>query len=155
MKSRRSSVHSPGRGRLSRSRERLVYGIFGALWASGVAWLVYRYFLRAGSEFGETPHPLEAWWMRLHGLAAFAGLWLLGVLWVTHIVPAWRTQRRWSGIALASIALLLVLSGYLLYYAGDERLRAFVSLAHWMIGIALAPLLLWHVLRRRTRSRKT
>ena len=56
--------------RLSRRHQRLLYGICGVLWATGALWLIFHYFLQVSGEFGETPHPLEPWWMRLHGLAA-------------------------------------------------------------------------------------
>jgi predicted MFS family arabinose efflux permease len=65
------------KGRLSTRRERLVHAGFAALWATGVGWLVFRYFMRGTSEFGELPHPAEAWWLCLHGAAAFLGGFLL------------------------------------------------------------------------------
>lgn len=135
------------RARLSPRREKLVYAILGALWFSGVAWLVFRYFLRVPGEFGELPHPLESWWLRLHGAAAFATLWLLGLLWPTHVLPAWRARRRASGIVLAVLMAVLVASGWLLYYGG-EATRTAVSPLHWILGLALALPLLWHALRR-------
>ena len=35
--------------------------------------------------------------------------------------------------------LILILTGYLLYYAGDDQPRAMISLLHWVIGLG-APL---------------
>jgi hypothetical protein len=153
MKHRR--FHQPthpasAKGRLSPRREAFVYAIFGALWTSGIAWLVFHYFLRQSGEFGELPHPLEAWSLRLHGAAGFFGLWLLGVLWATHLIPAWRARRRSSGIVLTSVAVVLVVTGYLLYYVGDESARDLIAWAHWGIGIALPLPFLLHALRGRT-----
>lgn len=145
------ALHKPatGRARLSRRREALVHVVLGTLWLSGVAWLVFHHFLRVPGEFGELPHPLESWWLRLHGAAAFAALWLLGVLWPTHLLPAWRSRRRASGIVLAAFLAVLVASGWLLYYGGEET-RGAVSLLHWIGGLALALPLLWHALRGRS-----
>ena len=141
------------RTRLSLRREALVYGVFGLLWISGVGWLVFHYFLRLASEFGEMPHPLEAWWLRLHGAGAFAGLWLIGLLWAIHLVPGWKSRRRPSGVVLSALTAVLVLSGYLLYYAGGDRVHAVVALAHWLVGLALPlPLLLHGVRGRRARE---
>ena len=137
------------RARLSPRREALVYWVFGLLWFSGVGWLVFHYFLRQASEFGEMPHALETWWLRLHGAGAFAGLWLIGLLWAIHLLPGWKARRRPSGIVLSVLTAVLVLSGYLLYYAGGERVHAVVALAHWMIGLALPLPLLLHGLRAR------
>ena len=81
------------RARLSPRRERLVYIVFGLLWASGAGWLAFHYFLRQSGEFGEMPHPLEPWWLRLHGAAAFAGLCLTGLLWAVDLLPAWKAAR--------------------------------------------------------------
>ena len=128
-----------------------MYGIVGLLWASGIGWLVFHYFLRQVGEFGAMPHPLEAWWLRLHGAAAFASLWLIGVLWAIHLVPAWNARRRNSGIVLGVALALLVLSGYLLYYVGGDAARAAIALAHWLIGVVLPLPLLLHGLRGRSR----
>ncbi|HEY0230392.1 MAG TPA: hypothetical protein VGC55_03990 [Dokdonella sp.] len=137
------------KGRLSPRRERLVYAGFAALWLSGAGWLIVRYFLRATSEFGELPHPAEAWWLCLHGAAAFFALWLLGVLWPTHVLPAWKSRRRASGIVLGVIALWLVVSGFLLYYVGAERARMLIALIHWSVGLVIPLPFLWHALRGR------
>jgi hypothetical protein len=132
----------------SRRRENLVYGVLGGVWLSGAAWLVLHYAMRRAGEFGSTPHPLEAWVLKLHGAFAFAVLGVGGLLWVAHIVPMWlRGHRRPSGIVTAVAFALLALSGYLLYYSGDENLRAGVALAHWLLGLAALVPVLIHVLR--------
>lgn len=152
MKHRR--FHSPlhpasGRARLSARREALVYIILGVLWASGIGWLLFHYFLGQTTEFGALPHPLESWWLRLHGAAAFATLWLIGLLWAIHVVPAWKARRRVSGIVLGALLALLVVSGYLLYYASGDDARAAIALVHWIFGVALPLAVLPHVLRGR------
>ena len=50
--------------RLSRRHRLYLYVIGGSLVASGVAWLIAHYLLAAPSEFGETHHPSEPWWLR-------------------------------------------------------------------------------------------
>ncbi|MEP7042643.1 MAG: hypothetical protein ABI843_06245 [Dokdonella sp.] len=143
------------KGRLSAPRERLTYVAFGLLWASGAGWLFFRYFLRPPTEFGELPHPLEAWWLCLHGAAAFFALWLLGILWPTHLLPAWKSRRRASGIVLAVIMAWLALSGFLLYYVGDEHARVLIALVHWAVGLAIPLPFVWHALRgRRTQMER-
>lgn len=139
------------RGRLPRRREIAVYVVLGALWLSGAAWLVLRYLLRPASELGELPHPLEPWAMRVHGLVAFAALWLLGQLWIVHLVPSWRAHRRNSGIVLSALVAVLLVTGWLLYYASGDRAREIASLVHWTIGLALVVPLLLHSLRHRSR----
>lgn len=151
MKHRRFHAHAAaGRARLPLRREITVYVVLGVLWGSGIGWLAFHYFLRQTGEFGELPHPLEAWWLRLHGAAAFASLWLIGLLWTIHLVPAWKSRRRASGIVLGVAMAVLVLSGYLLYYASNDELHAATALLHWIVGAALPLCLLPHVLRGRT-----
>ena len=143
--------HHPGRrvARLTPRREWLVHGICGLLYASGVAWIVLHYFLRQPGEFGEQPHPLEIWSLRLHGAAAFASLWLFGLLWPIHVLPAWRARRRASGIVVAGVFIVLIASGWWLYYGSGDDARALVALVHWVVGLVLLLAYSWHVLRGR------
>jgi len=139
--------------RLSRRHEWLVWLILGATWGSGLLWLVFHYWLMQNGEFGPLPHPLEGWWLRLHGAGAFATLWLLGLLWAVHMTRAWPLSlRRRTGLGMGVTASVLVLSGFLLYYGG-ESLRAYAAPLHWGLGLATLPLALLHM-RRRTQARR-
>lgn len=130
---------------LSRARKGTVYAVGLGLWLSGVLWLVYHYFKQQKTDFGPAPHPLEHWWLALHGLFAFASLWVLGMLWSAHIVGAWRTKRhRVSGGVVFGVLLTLITSGYLLYYLGSDEALSTVALVHWAIGVALPAPFLWH-----------
>ena len=119
---------------------------------TGALWLALHYTVGAGA--GELPHPLEAWCLRLHGLGAFAGVFMLGVLAAAHVPQGWRlSQRRgWigqrrSGLALCALAGALVLSGYALFYFSPEALRSALGWGHSAVGAAMAALVLTH--RRR------
>lgn len=144
---------------LSRRRRWIAYATLGALWLTGVAWLVLRYGMQRHGEFGPTPHPLQPWVLRAHALFAFATMWLGGWLWVVHIAPNWRRgHRRASGIVTVAALLALIASGYLLYYVADDRWRLSVSTLHWAIGLlAIAPVLvhLLHDRRHRDHDRRT
>ena len=48
---------------------------------------------------------------------------------------------------------LLTLTGYALYYAGDERIRPVISVLHWGLGLVLPAALLWHILLGRRSSK--
>ena len=152
MRNRGHTGSRGGRGRLSLRREIGVYVVFGVLWASGATWLVARYFLRPAGELADVPGAGESWWIRLHALAGFLALWLLGLLWVVHVLPAWRSgRRRISGIILAALLIVLIGSAYLLYYVGDEDARAMISTVHWLLGLLFALPFLLHLLLRRQR----
>lgn len=152
----RQQPHQSGL-RLSPWRRITLYGVVGGAWTTGILWLVFHYFLARQGDFGSEPHPLEAWWLRLHGAFAFAALWIGGMLWAVHIGPALsRPGKRISGLLLLGMLAILVATGYLLYYAVDDGLRDAVRWAHWLIGILLAIVLGIHVIRARAhRARLT
>lgn len=120
-----------------------VYAVGALLLFTGLAWLGLHYVVGAGA--GELPHPLEAWALRLHGLAAFGALFMLGVLAAAHLPHGWRLSRRhrWAhqrrtGLALCVLAAVLVLSGYLLYYFAPEAIRPSLGWLHAGVGVAMA-----------------
>ena len=119
-----------------------------AIWTTGVVWLGLHYFARVQGPFGAEPNPAEPWVLRAHGAFAFISLWVLGLLWGVHVTPGWkRAKRRLTGALMFAAAALLVLTGYLLYYLGDETLRADVSLSHWLIGVGALAAFLLHIFR--------
>lgn len=132
-----------------------LYTVGAVLLSSGGVWLAVHYTIGAG--VGELPHPLEAWSLRLHGLAAFASAFGLGVLAAAHIPLAWRlpSTNRWArqrntGLMLCVFAALLVLTGYLLFYFAPETVRPGLGWAHTFVGVAMSWLLSLH--RRGVRS---
>lgn len=131
------------------------------LWLSGGIWLLLHYFGQQQGEFGPETNPLEPWMMKLHGLVLIPALLGIGGMFVAHIPKGWdHVHQRVAGIALGAVLSVLIASGYMLYYVGDEGLRAWTSLAHWGLGIILPAIFLWHYLngllvrRRRTRPKR-
>lgn len=127
------------------------------LLVSGWTWLLVHYTWGAGA--GELPHPIEAWSLRLHGLAAFLGIFELGALAAAHVPQGWRLTRRRhldaqrkTGLVLCALAGLLVLSGYLLFYFAPEALRPGLGWVHTLIGVAMGLMMAVH--RRGLRVRE-
>ena len=109
-----------------------------AVLASGVVWLMVHDAAR--------PERVDAAAMEIHGGSAMVLLVLIGAASALHAPAAWREgKNRWSGATLAAALTLLVLTGFLLYYLGDERARSVVSMVHWTVGLAAAALLGVHV----------
>jgi hypothetical protein len=126
----------------------LINVIGGALWLSGLGWILFHYFVRVKSEFGPGPSPYEPWWLKIHGAAAFGALFTFGILWALHVLKGWVSgQRRYSGGGLVALLIVLTVTGYLLYYAGSDELRSAVSLMHWIPGLALPLIYLIHRLQ--------
>lgn len=141
--------------KLTARHERWTYGVLAAVYFTGVAWLVLRYGVRDdGLESGWSI--ARVWALRAHGAAAMATLVAVGTLLAVHVPGGWRLRSNLrSGIGMLAVMALLVLTGWLLYYASGETLRAWSSWVHIAIGAA-APLgLVWHLAyRRRAKTAK-
>lgn len=134
--------------RLSRGHQAWLHAAGAVLFATGAAWLVLHHFLQVRGEFGDEPRALEPWCLRLHGAAAMGFLVLLGTLVRGHLPGGWRSRRnRVSGVGLVSLNLVLIATGWALYYLGGEIVRPLVSVAHWGVGVGLPFGLLWHARR--------
>lgn len=114
----------------------MLYAAFLVLLATGVAWEA------------SSPGPWAAFLMKLHGAAAMLALVLLGTLLMHHIPAGWATlKNRASGVLALGAMASLVVSGYLLYYAGGESLRSFASQSHLWVGVAAAVVVALHIRR--------
>jgi hypothetical protein len=136
--------------RLKRLERYFLYAVLALVFFSGVAWACWNYFFTSAGDFEMTA---KAWAMKVHGGAAMAALVLIGMLLNVHVRFAWRAGRnRVNGSIFLSALAVLSISGYGLYYAGGERLRAWTSWIHLAVGLVLPILLLIHVLLgRKTR----
>ena len=156
----RRHEHHHQKQRLSSPQELWLYLVGGVLVLSGGAWLVCHYWLRGP---GPAPHPLEVWWLRLHGAAMFGFLVVLGSLLPAHVKHGWRQGlNRGSGLPVLVAAAFLALTGYGLYYIVGDELRDWVSVLHWTVGVAAVGVVGVHValgkqqarLRRQNAARK-
>jgi hypothetical protein len=136
--------------RITGWQKAILYGSSAAVLASGVAWLAFHY----GRGADALPSPIEPWAMRLHGLAAFAILFVLGALATSHIPHGWRVsprhgraRQRSSGLGLSLLAGACVLTGYLLYYFAPDTVRPALGWLHSGLGAAAVLLAFFH--RRR------
>ncbi len=135
--------------RLIRWQRMALYLTGASLLFTAGLWLAVHYSIGAGA--GALPHPLEAWALRLHGLAAFAGLFVLGVFAGGHIPQGWRASvrngwplQRQTGLFLCISGALLILSGYLLFYFAPEEVRPALGWAHTVIGVSMAGMIVSH-----------
>lgn len=131
--------------RLSRFYRRLVYWTLTLLVLSGAAWIVADQ-LKAGDD-AEFWQRTVATALMVHGGAAMIMLLLLGILIESHMRRAWRARRnRATGVVMIAFNTLLVVSAFLLYYAGSETLRPWISNGHIVLGLAMPVLVLLHVI---------
>jgi hypothetical protein len=144
--------------KLSRRHQMALYSAFGALYVTGVAWYVL-HDDRAAAFFGGdgSDLPIQPILLQIHGAAAMLALLALGSLIPQHVKWAWKGRmNRSTGGLMISTQALLVLTGYALYYSGDENLREYASQVHFAIGACFPALLAWHIVegRRRASERK-
>ena len=128
---------------------------FGVLWLSGCYWLLLHYFFARPSDFGTVEHPWSPAILRIHGWIAVGAVFLLGWITARHVSDRWpQTIKRVSGVGIASVAAVLALTGYALYYTTD-RLHDFAGAIHEVLGGAAILLALahWRPHRRARRSR--
>jgi len=128
---------------------------FGALWLSGCYWLLLHYFFARPSDFGTVEHPWSPAILRIHGWIAVGAVFLLGWITARHVSDRWpQTIKRVSGVGIASVAAVLALTGYALYYTTD-RVHDFAGAIHEVLGGAAILLALahWRPHRRARRSR--
>ena len=133
-----------------------LYVVIAALIASGLWWLGIHYFAALATSPRSELERIgrEALALRVHGAAAMAALLALGSIGAAHARQGWMLKRnRASGSMMIGAFALLILTGYALYYLVDDLTRPPVSVAHWLIGLVLAPLLIVHIaLGRRGRA---
>jgi hypothetical protein len=125
--------------------------VLALLFLSGVAWTYWNDLVPSRGDFEISA---KAWAMRIHGATAMAILVLLGMLLTSHVRFAWRARRnRGNGLLFLTAFAVLAVTGYGLYYAGGESLRAWTSWIHLGVGLAVPLLVVLHVwLGKRTRA---
>ena len=129
-----------------------VYAVGVLLWLTGAVWLVLHHALPQATPFGPLPNAWEAPLMRTHGLIAMCGVFLIGWVTAAHVTTRWTSARnRRSGLALGGTTLLLVFSGYALYYSTGAPHDA-AALVHEVVGALSAAAAFAHWWRRRART---
>lgn len=141
---------NPPAVRLGRWHQIFLYSTSTVLVVSGALWLLFHHFVTVPGDFGPTIHPIEPWWMRIHGLGSALFLIGFGSVLPGHVRRAWQSRRnRFSGTSFFAVLGTLILTGYVLYYAGTENLRQTLSVTHWLLGLVFPVLIGWHVWRGR------
>lgn len=130
--------------------KRTLYGVATILWLSGALWLYFHYFGQTQGNYGPQNSALLSPTLKIHGAAAMAFLIALGSLLTTHVPLGWRQKiQRPSGASLLTASAVLILSGWGLYYIGQDQWREWTSAVHSMIGLLFPLMIVAHVSLRR------
>lgn len=123
-------------GRMSRRHRLSVYATVGALWLSGCLWLILDQFFARSGPFGPVPNPGQPPLLLIHGVLAILSMYVFGWISARHIVRWWPGGlRRLSGVSLAGISSLLILSGFALFFLSDDVWQHRAALAHDGLGL--------------------
>ena len=140
--------------RLSRRQQWLVYVSGSALWFTGICWAWIQHLDKAGRA-GDALRQIKPWLLEIHGFSAVTFVLVLGTLLPTHVRRAWHAHKnRGNGVCFLLATGLLTLSGYALYYLGNEHWRAVTSRIHLWLGVAIPALLLWHIFSGRNATNR-
>ncbi len=127
-------------------QKRMLYFSTALLWLSGALWLYYKYFGQMQGDYGLQAHPAQPLLLEIHGAAAMAFLMIFGILLNQHVPEGWKQgQKRPSGVSLITFCGILILTGWGLYYLGNEHLRHWTSVFHSVFGLLLPGLIFLHV----------
>lgn len=121
--------------------------------ASGMAWMALGWLVDE-QDYADPLHTLRHRMLVLHGITAYALVWMAGRLSNLHQQGNWRAHRnRRNGLLLTAVLALLAVSGLCLYYPPHEDWHETISGLHQGLGIALALLLPLHLLAARALRR--
>ena len=157
MKTERLMVNTTNSMSFSKKERIIYYTVFLVLFLSGVVWLVLHYLCSSVGEFGLMSNPLESKILCIHGVAAFGFAFVFGNIWAIHVKSG--IQKKYkknfkSGIINALLVTILIVTGLLLYYAGNDMVRITASMMHWICGILLFIVIIFHIFMGKYRKRK-
>src|SRR5437016_6541019 len=90
------------RVRMSSPLRAAVFAGCALLWLSGAVWLVVHLTLEQPTRFGPLPSPWEPLLLKVHGLVAVVGVFLLGWIMADHLTERRALGRNYrSGVLLA------------------------------------------------------
>jgi hypothetical protein len=130
--------------RLSPAFRYALYAIFAILFLTGAVWLVADGL--KDSANGELWQQIAATLLMTHGGSAMVTLMMLGALVPIHMRYGWRARKNLStGIVMATVGAILIVTAFGLYYFGAEGVRAIAGDVHIWLGVASPVLLVAHI----------
>jgi len=113
---------------------------------TGVLFFILKTWVLVEGEFGFEKHPWQYPTLKIHAASAFFIMLCYGAMWASHIELGWRSKRsRRTGIIIASVIGLQVITAYLLYYLSNENIRLITEYTHLAVGISIPLALYVHI----------
>ncbi len=132
--------------KLSKYQRIWIYSTFSVLFVTGSIWFILHTLEMRHNDSAPWLSTREITMLKIHGGAAMIFLVLLGTLIPIHIRRGLgKKENVPSGFGVIGAMLLLAVTGYGLYYFGDEHARSLTSSVHTFLGLASPFVLAWHV----------
>jgi hypothetical protein len=120
--------------------------LINLLWASGIVFFILNSWYEVEGEFGLEKHALQLPTLQIHGLLAFISMITFGYLLRSHTEIAFKIKPiKKSGLLLLAGIIILIITGYLLYYTSHQYLRAMSIYIHLGVGGLLPVSLILHI----------
>ncbi len=125
-----------------------LYLTLTGLGVTGLIWMGLHY-VNGGFAGENRPYALLHQLMIFHGILGYLVAVAVGLFLAQHVGAGWRARRsRATGISLLALFATLMASALMLYYSGDDSLRALASLTHQIVGVGLVLAVPAHVMQR-------
>ena len=135
--------------KLRKRDKKILGGVFGLAYASGVALFVLNRWLRIPSDIGEQHHPSEQWVRISHAVSAYLVVTALGYMIKAHVLPGLKAGKRLkSGIGMLVVFGVLIVTALGILYSGESDWNGFMVKSHDWIGFLTPALIFFHAARR-------
>lgn len=133
---------------------KLFYFVFLFVLLTGFLYGYFLYFGKVQTDYGLRASSWQKLAQHSHLIAAFLGTFILGILFQGHILPRLSSpKKRNSGILLLSLAVLMLLSGYLIQIQTEILYREMMGISHSIFSLLFIVSFLFHL--RKSSDRKT
>ena len=127
-----------------------LYSILSLAFLSGALWFSFDRFVRVAGPLGEDHHPLQAWFLRIHGVMIYGVLLSLGYMIHAHIRPGLKGKRgRRTGIPMLLFFAAMIVTALIQLYWTDSPFRDNTALVHTYMGLSLPLFFIGHVISAR------
>ena len=138
--------------------ERLLLDLsIGLSTLTGAVYFVMKEWMRPRDPFSVLGHPWQPHVLAIHVLTGPLVVFALGLIAREHIVERIRSGKpqtgRRTGLCITSLALPMVLSGYLLQVVTAPAGRRFLALLHLVSGLLFGLLFVGHLVATAARRR--
>jgi len=125
----------------------ILFSVLLISWCTGIGVYIFQEWIRVETPIGLGLHPAQKITRNIHGAAAFAMMIIYGYILASHVPSSWRQNRqRIAGLFLIGMQFVLIISGYLVYYAAGEELLKVVKFTHLIVGVMFPTILIIHII---------